>query len=168
MSPLALALLILADAAALALAIRARAPWPIRAAVVVLVLGIAFPIWLAASSDAGWPAAAPIPSGSAVLGCYIEEPVSGDPGRIYFWLVPPGGSGANPLAQQHAAGTPRSYVEPYSLGLAAACQQAQQIAKSGGQPGIKTHAHGHLGNQHGPKTRFRAYQLPPPHPPVKR
>lgn len=167
MSPLALALLILADAAALALAIRARAPWQVRAVVVVGVLGIAFPIWAAASADAGWPVSASIPDGSAVLGCIVQEPSPGDAGRVYLWLVPPVAGGSNPLAQKHADGAPRAYVEPYSLGLEAACQQAQKMSGGGGQPAIHTHAHGHVGGQNGPQTRFRIYQLPPPHPSPK-
>ena len=169
MSPFALALLIASDAVVLALAIRARAPWALRASVVVLVLSVAFAIWSAASDDAGWPARTPFPDRAAFVGCIALEPAPGFKGAIYLWLVPPSGS-RNPLATAPSQGEPRSYQEPYSLDLEAACQQAQKIAKAGGQAAIRSTGrkgrHGRRGAL-GPRVRYRAYVLPSPKPPTK-
>lgn len=169
-SPLALALLIASDAAALSLAILARVRWVIRAGAVVLVLGVAFAIWRASVDDAGWPYRSAFPDRSVLLACAVQEPSAGDAGVIYLWLQPPDRAG-NPLANAHSVTEPRAYAEPYSLGLESACQAAQKIAAAGGRAGLRSKAKSRpVAGARGPtapKTRFRAYRLPTPHPPPK-
>lgn len=143
--------------------------WGLKLGAIVVSLAFGFFTYTALDSYKGWPAPIAVPPNSAYVGCIVVEPsvVAHQPGAIYLWLVPLRTDKGVFYYTAHAQ-EPRSYVEPYSEDLQAACQSAQKMQQQGGGPvGLGRRKGGH--GSPGPNSpgRYLAYRLPPVNPPQK-
>lgn len=132
--------------------LRSRDAWWLKAAAVVLVLGLNFTLWDARSTADGWPSTASVPEGQVLL-CSVEE----DAGFIYL-VIQPQSHEASPFGFVPEGTDPRMYRLDYTRELHAQCQAAAERAQ---QEGGKSYT----GRSPGGELQF--YQLPPQHLPTK-
>lgn len=106
----------------LVLNLYARWPWPVKAAVIVLVTASYFVTYHDVPDELGWPTAASLPARFRLLAVAIDlpNPAIGDKGRIYLWATDESGADA-----------PRAYVLPYSKPLRHIVHQADEKLRQG-------------------------------------